>query len=171
MKLKPNNSQGFTLLEGILVASIIGIAAAIAMPNFFSLRQREHLNNASKVTVGWLDDLRRKAIQKSVPCRATWDTSAGILSGQCDNEESISSRLNINDGIADGVDQISVTIEEGPSIWVFTPRGTSTTQGAVRFSLPDNNDHGRCLKLTAPLALIRAAKQTSTGECDYTTGF
>ena len=170
-KIKLKKNQGFTLLEGILIASIIGIAAAVVMPNFFAIRQREHLNNASKSVVAWLDDLRRKAIQQSVPCRATWNTSSGILSGQCDNETNISSRLNINDDIADGIEQISVSIIEGQLIRVFTPRGTSTTQAEVSFTLPGNNNHGRCLKLTAPLGLIRAAKQTSTGECDYTTGF
>ena len=168
---KQTNSQGFTVLEGILVASIIGIAAAIVMPNFFTIREREHLNNSSKAVVAWLDDLRRKAIQQSVPCRATWDTSSGILNGQCDNEASISSRININDDIANGIDQISVSIIEGPLIWVFTPRGTSTTQAEVSFTLPNNDNYGRCIKLTAPLGLIRAAKRTSQGECDYTTGF
>jgi len=33
-KIKLEKNQGFTLLEGILVASLIGIAASVVRPNF-----------------------------------------------------------------------------------------------------------------------------------------
>ncbi|MBI9084526.1 MAG: prepilin-type N-terminal cleavage/methylation domain-containing protein [Desulfobacterales bacterium] len=41
-KLRGSNEKGFTLIELMIVIAIIGILAAIAIPNFVSYRQRSY---------------------------------------------------------------------------------------------------------------------------------
>ncbi len=45
-KLRGNNAKGFTLIELMIVIAIIGILAAIAIPNFISYRNKSYCNAA-----------------------------------------------------------------------------------------------------------------------------
>ena len=172
MNKRYTDNKGFTLVELIVSIGIISLLSVIALPRFFSNWEDERLNASAKITAAWLDDLRRKAIQTSVPCQATWNLSAASISAQCDNESSISSTLNLKAEI-ENTDNLEIGLRPNdPTTWIFTPRGTSTTDGLATFTLTNSNsDPGRCLHVTAPLGLIRLAKKTPANSCDYTTAY
>ena len=171
-----NNSQyqeaGFTLLELLTVVALMAVGVAFSLPNLASFRQSQELNSATKNAVGWLDDLRRQSIQNSLTCTATWDADAvgAEAVGQCGAQPA--STLDVNSTTTKVVE---ITTANGSETWTFTPRGTATDSREVIFTLKDESTNpGRCIKLVAPLGLIRAGKRSSSNNgfiCDYTNSF
>jgi type IV fimbrial biogenesis protein FimT len=55
--------SGFTLIELIIIIAVMGIFAAIAIPNFLSYMPRHRLNGAARQVMGDLMAARMKAVK------------------------------------------------------------------------------------------------------------
>ena len=64
------NQQGFTLIELMIVISIIGILAAIAIPNFSTYREKAFVSEAMH-----LADSARKDINEYYECRGLFPSN------------------------------------------------------------------------------------------------
>ena len=169
MKLEKKPERGFSLPELMVIVAIVGILAGLSIPSFMRNWQDERLNSASKQALAWLDDLRRKSIQQSSPCRVQISNNPAQLTGSCDNTPDMTLTLNLAAEIPN-TDQLAFTlINNSPTTWVFTPRGTTTTDAELRMTLP-GSDLGRCIRLLAPLGLLRSGKLRSN-TCVYTTSY
>lgn len=105
-KLRGNNSKGFTLIELMIVIAIIGILAAIAIPNFISYRNKAFCSaaesDASKIA-GALADYY------AVPSHITFPVQPGALGLTMSG-----SGGNINTGTVSGtIDAIVITVTDG----------------------------------------------------------
>lgn len=157
------------MVELMVVMVIVGILSGLAIPTYMRNWQDERLNSATKRTIAWLDDLRRSAIQNSTVCRATIDTTNTSLTGLCDNKPTEQKVLDLQQEIPNSSGLSFSLMNSTPATWVFTPRGTTTTDGNLRISLA-GSDQGRCLTLMKPLGLLRSGKLRS-GLCVYTTSY
>lgn len=181
MKVLAEKESGFTFTELVVVAALLGLLGGIIIPKLQPNLENVKLKAAANLSIQWLNSLRQTSIQNSVPCRATWDPSDATLSGSCDNGVTAPGILDLRGAAKHSNLLIEVNTEppdgvppgsEPPNTWIFTPRGTSTTTGEANISLANNaNELGRCIRLTAPLALIRSGRRTTSELCDYTTSF
>ncbi len=75
------NSQGFTLIELVIILFIVGILSAISVPSFLGLLNRAKVNNAVAQVQGALQEAHREAVRKSKSCTVTLTTTT--VTGDC----------------------------------------------------------------------------------------
>ncbi len=83
MQIKTNKTAGFTLVEIMIVVAIIGLLAAIAIPNFVKARESAQLNsilNNLRIIEGAKDQWALEA-KKGTGDSADWTTSTTGIGG------------------------------------------------------------------------------------------
>ncbi|WP_250125569.1 prepilin-type N-terminal cleavage/methylation domain-containing protein [Chroococcidiopsis sp. CCMEE 29] len=63
------NSQGFTLIETLVILIIIGILSAIAAPSYLGMLNRNKVNDGLTKVRGALQEAQREAIRRSRRCQ------------------------------------------------------------------------------------------------------
>lgn len=67
----PKNNSGFTLLEMLVAAVIVGVIAAISVPNLLGLLNRNRINDAMGQVEGALKEAQKQAIRNGKGCSVT----------------------------------------------------------------------------------------------------
>ena len=78
---EPN--AGFTLIEKLIIVSVIGVLGAITAPNFHSLLMRMKVEQAVVEVRGALEETQQQAIRDNKICDVTLDLKEDQIEGDC----------------------------------------------------------------------------------------
>jgi prepilin-type N-terminal cleavage/methylation domain-containing protein len=137
---------GFTLVESLIVVSIVGILVAMAIPSLKSAIDRAKLNQATDLVVASLQQAQQEAVRRNRGCTLTLDKVHQKIIGQegC----LLSEDRYLPDAIDLNYTGISGDIRYGM-------RGNTTTNKSIILTIRDSPTQTRCLTVSAPLGIIR----------------
>lgn len=72
----PKKNQGFTLIEMLVVVIIVGVLAAIAVPNLLGLLYKARVTDGVATIEGAMKEAQRQAIRLSKTCNIVLTTNA-----------------------------------------------------------------------------------------------
>lgn len=152
-----NNIQGFTLLENLIIVTIVVILAATAAPSFLGMHNKAKVNNAVNTVRGALQEAQRQAISKSISCTVTLNTTAQKItsSNGCllTGDRTLPNGVNL--AVSDG-NTINYSIRGNTN---FSSPTSNTNK--IIISLADGSQQ-KCLEVSKPLGIIRSGIYNGT---------
>ena len=144
----PFNGNGFSMIELIVALAVMGIVAAIALPNWNSLLPGYALNNSARQVQSELHNIKMRAAAENVGFQLAYLQGASGYAIQRDSTTLVTKPL------AEGT-----TITKAGTI-LFSPRGTAS---ANRVRL--RNTAGACRQvIVSPTGRVRICTPNSCAE-------
>lgn len=151
---KRKSNRGFTLIELMVVLTIVGIIAAIAAPNFTGLLGRIRVNSALEELLGAIKETQRLAMRHGKSCRININPATNILSAT-DGDCLLNTR-NINDSVTIRTN-LSGSIPNIP----FSHKGNTTKAGTIVLSSNFTNVQ-KCFVISLGLGIMRSGNYTGS---------
>lgn len=144
-------SQGFTLLEIIIILFIVGVLSAISAPSFLGLLNRGKVNNAVAQVQGALQETQREAIRKSKQCSVTLTTTT--VTGSC----LVTGPRTLPDGVAMATNVIGKMEFSFRGHTVFTVAGSTAATGKIVLYKPDGSiSDKKCVAISNGIGILRS---------------
>ncbi|WP_094560514.1 prepilin-type N-terminal cleavage/methylation domain-containing protein [Synechococcus sp. 8F6] len=186
------NSQGFTLVELMLVVVLMGLTSVLGLSSYYRFMNDARLNSGGKAIAGWLDQIRSMAIQNSKTCTVQINPASGTLElvtdptlGNCDFQDPPRPfTFNLQEQVGQGeIVQLCARLMNpsaeftpcsssapGSALTVrYTPRGTTPDNALIELRSAKQS-HNRCIALHSPLGLIRLGRVLND-RCDWTSAW
>ncbi len=162
--LKTESDRGFTLVELLIVLVIVGVIAALGVPNLISLFRSNQVKSALHTLVGAIKETQKQAMRQGKLCRINIDPSTNNLTATPNS--CLLGNRTINDNIT-----IRTNLSGSTPNIAFSHKGSTTKMGTIVLS-SDITDNQQCFVISLGLGIIRTGNYTgaktggiSAGNC------
>ena len=146
--LRNHQEQGFTLLELMIVMTIVGILGAMATPSFLAMNNRAKVNDAVNTVKGALQEAQRQAMRNGKQCSITLNTTNNTITST--NGCLVTGDRTLPTGVT--------MSSSGGNTISYGMRGNTTTQTTIRIYFADGTGTQKCVELSKPLGVIRTGR-------------
>jgi prepilin-type N-terminal cleavage/methylation domain-containing protein len=158
------SNSGFTLIEMMVVTIIIGVIAAISVPNFLGLLNRNRANEAMRQVEGALKEAQKQALRTGKQCSITINDASRTIANPTTTPPTngclLSTRV-LND---------SLELKSSRETIVFSGKGNITIDDAdaalltpvLVMSIPNNTNIQKCVTMENVLGSIRTGDYSGT---------
>ena len=152
-----NKSQGFTLIEQLIIILIVGILASMVAPSFQGMYNRTRVNEAVTTVRGALQEAQREAMRKSKSCSITINTTDRTIANTTANDACLVT------GPRTLPNQVTMAVTGGTNATIlYDFRGNTNTGNIIRISPSQGNQATKCVELSIPLGIVRSGTYNAT---------
>lgn len=144
-----NNNDGFTLIEMIVTVIVLGVLAAVAVPNLLGAYNRQRANAAIEQVEGAIKEAQKQAMRNGRACAINIDNGTRTISGGC---------LLSNRVFGD-----YVSLNSNQNTVAFSAKGTTNTDAMIRVTANGGNVD-RCVRVISGIGLIRTGDYDSVND-------
>lgn len=154
------NQKGFSLIELIVVFTIIGISAAISGPSWVNSRRQERVNEVFTRIRGALIEAQTNANRMSKTCSITITDTGVRLTNSTTHQGCLLENISFDSSV------VSVTSSAGPMPQdiAFTYRGRTSDSQTIEIARKDFS--GNVLRATGKCIVISSVGMIRTGVYD-----
>lgn len=155
-KVQPD--RGYSLTEILVVVIIIGILAAIAIPNFGGWLTKWRVIEGFETVKSAVKEAQKQAIRRGRRCRIQIDAVARTITIKApDPYGSYEGCLLSDRSLPTGVE---IKTNYSTPVITFSPRGNTSSAGTIVVYNAQNNSTQKCLAISLGLGIMRSGDYT-----------
>lgn len=151
------SNSGFTLVELLMTLIIVGVIAALTVPNFLGLLNRNRVNDAALQVEGALKEAQRQAMRMGRQCTININTATRIISNPAPSTPPtpatngcLLSTRNLNN---------SVQLNSNSPTLTFSGKGNINrvlANPTIVVSMPNQTSQRKCVVLDGFFGVLRS---------------
>jgi len=153
--------KGFTLIEMLVVLSIMAILFSIGIPAYTKWVTKYKIQNDTKTIFGVLNQARIKAFSEKKICGIRWSGSTfSQIELRCDNN--YDGDIDDTNELIQKID-LKTSFKDGSSNKVIFKKEGFGTSKTICTTMPENNSKYNCIKISSTRILMG---HYNGGDCD-----